>query len=367
MRARCRSSGSASSVARAPPPGSAAPSTPAKRPGSAVSRASPPGKAARVRRPGEDALDDPAASPLVRRHAFVAPAPARWRERYAPACAACESARVPCAHLPEPPLRLLVIGHNPSTHSWASGWSYSNPSNNFWKLLARGDVVPEHWTAEDCPRLPAELGVGFTDAGCVPGNDAGKYGRAEMRAWRDDLFARLRGHLLRASGFDFDRRLDGGWVEEEEEVGGARAEDPGSDAHLVAAVRAASRDGFGPAIVAFAGKRQYAQLFDSVRNRSTRGGRTPRRFPRGPLDGPNGGVGAAELERARGDDQGGAGGAPRRARETPEPGALAERGTGSRTMTRGARHDVSKNFRVPYSSNCSRARRAARDKSDCQS
>ena len=269
-----------------PPQGSAAPATPAKkRPGSAVSRASPPGKVARVRRPGEDALDDPAASPLVRRHAFVAPAPARWRERYAPACAACESARVPCAHLPEPPLRLLVIGHNPSTHSWASGWSYSNPSNNFWKLLARGDVVPEHWTAEDCPRLPAELGVGFTDAGCVPGNDAGKYGRAEMRAWRDDLFARLRGHLLRASGFDFDRRLDGGWVEEEEEVGGARAEDPGSDAHLVAAVRAASRDGFGPAIVAFAGKRQYAQLFDSVPKSIDAGRQDPATLPPGwPLD-----------------------------------------------------------------------------------
>ena len=62
--------------------------------------------------PGADA------PPLeVRREAFVAPAPARWRERYAPVCAACEAARAPCAHTRERPLKLLVCGHNPSDHS----------------------------------------------------------------------------------------------------------------------------------------------------------------------------------------------------------------------------------------------------------
>jgi hypothetical protein len=63
-------------------------------------------------------------------------------------CPACESARLPCHHHPETPLKLLVIGHNPSHHSWGSGYSYSNPSNNFWKLLVKGSIIPQHWTAE---------------------------------------------------------------------------------------------------------------------------------------------------------------------------------------------------------------------------
>ena len=68
---------------------------------------------------------------------FIAAAPAKWRERYAPVCPSCEASRMPCSHHPETPLKLLVIGHNPSHHSYSSGFSYSNPSNNFWKLLVK--------------------------------------------------------------------------------------------------------------------------------------------------------------------------------------------------------------------------------------
>ena len=161
---------------------------------------------------------------------------------------------------------MLVIGHNPSEHSWASGWSYSNPSNNFWRLLVKGAIVPEDWSAEDCPRLPGELGVGFTDAGCVPGSDAARFGRATMREWRADLYARLRGHLCRASGYDFgDGDED---TEDAVPVPGDTVSVPGDDS---AAAAAAAR-GYGPAIVAFAGKRQYGQLFDAVPS-SVRAGR----------------------------------------------------------------------------------------------
>lgn len=92
------------------------------------------------------------------------------------------------------------------------------------------------------PRLPGELGVGFTDAGMVPGNDANKYGRAVMKTWRDDLYARLRGHLCRVARRN-EIELDG----EDED-----------------AAVAAAAEGFGPTVVAFAGKRQYGQLFDRV-------------------------------------------------------------------------------------------------------
>ena len=206
----------------------------------------------------------------VRREAFVAPAPARWRERYAPVCAACEAARTPCAHTRERPLRLLVCGHNPSDHSWMSGFSYSNPSNNFWRLLVTGEIIPKDWTAEDCPRLQRELGIGFTDAGTVPGNDAAKYNRKTMLAWRADLYARLRGHLCRVA--DAERLSD--------------RESPGHDPEQTRSftvedsARAAER-GYGPAVVAFAGKRQYGQLFDRVPKRVETGKQDPDALPPG--------------------------------------------------------------------------------------
>ena len=63
-------------------------------------------------KPDDEVSDDPSV-----RRPRIAP-PARWRERHAPACEACEAARVPCVHHPEVPLKLLIIGHNPSEHSW---------------------------------------------------------------------------------------------------------------------------------------------------------------------------------------------------------------------------------------------------------
>lgn len=212
----------------------------------------------------------------IRRDAFVAPAPARWRERYAPVCAACEAARATCTHTRERPLRLLVCGHNPSDHSWDSGWSYSNPSNNFWKLLVRGEIIPSDWTAEDCPRLQENLGIGFTDAGTVPGNDASKYGRAVMLGWREDLYARMRGHLCRVA------------ICEEEGTSSSRDSQNESKAStsiqndraftLEASVMSAEK-GFGPTVVAFAGKRQYGQLFDSVPKKVQTGLQDPDSLP----------------------------------------------------------------------------------------
>ena len=217
--------------------------------------------------PPQPSTKPPPPSPLsqasVARTPFIAPSPARWRERYAPTCEACERDRKHCAHHAEVPLKLLIIGHNPSDHSWESGYSYSNPSNNMWKLLVRGEIIPSAWTSDDCPRLAGELGIGFTDAGTEPGNDANAYGRAVMKEWREDLYARLRGHLCRASG-----RAIGG---EEGDVA-----DEIDDAAKTWRATAAA---FGPSVVAFAGKRQYAQLFDTIPKRVEVGKQPPGSLP----------------------------------------------------------------------------------------
>jgi len=158
--------------------------------------------------------------------AFVAPPDGLWRERYASCCAACFESRAVCLHHAERPLRLLLVGHNPSTHAWASGYPYSNPSNRFWKLMAAARLVPDIFKAADADAAPALLGMGITDLGCEPGSDASAYKRAVMLAWRTDLYARLTSHLARCAAWT-------GWPAER----------------------------CAPALVAFTGKRQWAELF----------------------------------------------------------------------------------------------------------
>ena len=142
-----------------------------------------------------------------------------WRERYSSCCGECYRAAKPCPHFPEIPLRLLIIGHNPSEHTWSTGFPYSNPSNRFWKLLVDGGVLPaglpegcsdatklvgstcgksNQWGPATANRLPDCLGIGITDLGCEPGSQADKYSRETMLLWRNDLFRRLAAHCQRA-------------------------------------------------------------------------------------------------------------------------------------------------------------------------
>jgi len=160
---------------------------------------------------------------------FVAPrGQGLWRERYTACCAACFVHAAVCHHHVEVPLRCLLIGHNPSTHAWASGYPFSNPSNRFYKLLREAGILAQHIRPCDADAVPALFGLGWTDAGCVPGSDASEYKRAVMLAWRDDLYSRLKAHLARIAA----------WT-------GHECDD----------------EAIAPRVVAFAGKRQWASLF----------------------------------------------------------------------------------------------------------
>ena len=84
-------------------------------------------------------LGSPSTSSTCRRstprEAVVAADGSLWRERYASVCPGCFRSAVPCPHFKERRLDLLLVGHNPSDHTWRTGYAYSNPSNHFWRLL----------------------------------------------------------------------------------------------------------------------------------------------------------------------------------------------------------------------------------------
>ena len=155
-----------------------------------------------------------------------------FRERYTSVCQACHDAREPCTHWPEVPLKLLIVGHNPSDSAWDAGFAYANSSNMFMRLLAGytglreatatmdHSLLPPAWMAQVQAAattqdrnaalgdallrqhdMPACLGIGITDLMIVPGNDSAALQRnkAAMAAARRDLQHRLTMHVRRAA------------------------------------------------------------------------------------------------------------------------------------------------------------------------
>ena len=91
------------------------------------------------------------------------------------------------------PLRLLIVGHNPSAHAWRTGHYYSNPSNRMWKILPESGVAPP-WvvSCEADDRLPEEAGIGFVDVGCGhPGTESAKFTSQDFEAWAGGFYGRL--------------------------------------------------------------------------------------------------------------------------------------------------------------------------------
>ncbi|GAB4814442.1 hypothetical protein N2152v2_001488 [Parachlorella kessleri] len=114
------------------------------------------------------------------------------------------------------PLRLVIVGHNPSDHAWSSGHYYSNPTNWMWRILKETGIAPpavrsvrvvNSWKqregegkgAEDDRLMPQLAGVGFTDVGTgTPGTDSSQFKAKHFEAWRGPFFARLARHAQRA-------------------------------------------------------------------------------------------------------------------------------------------------------------------------
>ncbi len=109
-------------------------------------------------------------------------------------------------------------------------------------------LVPPGFGATDADAAPALLGLGITDLGCAPGSDATAFKRPALRAWRAELYARLRAHCRRVAA----------WAGEAgaEVASKSGSFGPDHDDDDVAVQRCA------PRVIAFAGKRQWGSLFD---------------------------------------------------------------------------------------------------------
>lgn len=53
-------------------------------------------------------------------------------------------------------------------------------------------------------QLPSKYGIGFTDLGTVPGNQADAFSKADLASWKMDLFDRLHRHLCRVCREEHD-------------------------------------------------------------------------------------------------------------------------------------------------------------------
>eukprot|EP00775_Hariotina_reticulata_P010204 gene10204-10365_t len=101
---------------------------------------------------------------------------------------------------PGQPLRLVLVGHNPSEYAWHTGHVYANPSNRFWPIMISTGIAPPGTTVPEADdTMPTEAGVGFTDVGTGhPGTDSAQFTSRDFQAWRSSFYARLAAHLQKA-------------------------------------------------------------------------------------------------------------------------------------------------------------------------
>ncbi|CAM9201332.1 unnamed protein product [Ectocarpus sp. 6 AP-2014] len=191
---------------------------------------------------------------------------------------------------PEWPLRLIIVGHNPSEKAWELGHYYGNPSNRMWKLLSSAGIIPPGFTASNDEDCPITSGVGFTDVGfSIPGTVSSEFGKKELHSWRRGFYDRLTAHAERAAATVAASKSYPAEPATERGTDSTSAAGKRTDQGVAtgALIKAKIEDGC-PRIIAFAGKRQWEELFfdASAKDKAkTKGGKTgPFRFGLQPAD-----------------------------------------------------------------------------------
>lgn len=109
---------------------------------------------------------------------------------------------LPTELLGNSPLRLIIVGHNPSEIAWKRGHYYANPSNWMWRILRDTNLAPVDIISgcNDDFKMPGSIGIGFTDVGSgTPGTDSNQFKTRHFDEWRQPFYDRLRAHMTRAS------------------------------------------------------------------------------------------------------------------------------------------------------------------------
>lgn len=140
----------------------------------------------------------------------------------------------------ENPLKVLIVGHNPSYQSFTKGHYYANPANRMWHLLTqRAKILPSYYIAKDDIHCPYEHRIGFTDVCCgVCETISGNISDDQVRERRTDFYQRLLSHCQR--------------VQRD---------------HNLATIEEAA-----PQVIAFAGVRQFKALFPIGYGKASSGG-----------------------------------------------------------------------------------------------
>jgi len=140
---------------------------------------------------------------------------------------------LPAELLGNSPLRLIIIGHNPSEIAWKRGHYYANPNNWMWRILRDTGLAPVSIISgcNDDFKMPGSMGIGFTDVGSgTPGTDSTQFTTKHFDGWRQPFYDRLSAHVNKAS----------------KSVGYCHCGKCGA-----------------PVVVVFSGKKQFSELFSA--------------------------------------------------------------------------------------------------------
>lgn len=139
-------------------------------------------------------------------------------------------------------LRLLIVGHNPSEASWDRGHYYANPNNWMWRILQETSIVDKDVvvSCEQDVQMPRLYGIGFTDVGTgVRGTHSSAFtGKHIYTHWRGAFYDTLR------------------------EI----CDDTSKELECCCSVCGC------PRLLAFAGMKQFVQLFESRKRKDSNDG-----------------------------------------------------------------------------------------------
>ena len=97
------------------------------------------------------------------------------------------------------PLSLLIVGHNPSQHSWESGHYFSQPTNSFWRLIKEAGLCSIEIGLND-DYMVRNLSIGFTDVIRITNSDSSAFIKSDYDEESTFFYKRINDNAIRVGG-----------------------------------------------------------------------------------------------------------------------------------------------------------------------